>query len=85
MVLSLTLDYPLDPCDSVVVDGRDFFKDSGISERMSSDELAVNRDISPFRWPNKKKSLGAASGEWAGWTTFVALVWPTSGRERLVL
>jgi hypothetical protein len=37
-----------------------------ISERMSSGELAVNPAISRFRWPNKKKSLGARSGGPAG-------------------
>jgi hypothetical protein len=34
-----------------------------ISERMSAGEFAVKPAISPFRYRNKKKSLGAASGE----------------------
>jgi hypothetical protein len=60
MGLSLRLDYPLLSGDSLAM--VSFGISSKISEGMSSGELAVNSAISSFRWPNKKKSVGATWG-----------------------
>jgi hypothetical protein len=49
-------------------------------ERTSS---AVDPAIWRFRLPSKKKSLGAASGQWVGWTIVPARV--TACRNRFPL
>jgi hypothetical protein len=54
MVLSLAFHDPLESCDPLVPDGREglfwtFCDILGISEKISSSELAVNFAISRFR------------------------------------